>query len=86
MPDYRVITLPPGDDDFSNRIKAMKIHFVQALPSTEGRSSVRMAKGERGVSASGRRSETRRAWPTTILSERRARVRANSFAEVGAVQ
>ena len=30
-----VITLPPGDDDFSNRIKAMKIRFVQALPPTE---------------------------------------------------
>ena len=44
-----VITLPPGDDDFSNRIKAMKIRFVQALPPKEGRSSIRMAKGERGI-------------------------------------
>ena len=36
LPDYMhcVITLPPGDDDFSNRIKAMKIRFVQALPPT----------------------------------------------------
>ena len=40
LPDHMhcVITLPPGDDDFSNRIKAMKIRFVQALPPTEGRS------------------------------------------------
>ncbi len=48
LPDHMhcVITLPPGDDDFSNRIKAMKIRFVQALPPTEGRSLIRMAKGE----------------------------------------
>ena len=44
-----VITLPPGDHDFSNHIKAMKIRFVQALPPTEGRSLIRMAKGERGI-------------------------------------
>ena len=51
LPDqmHCVITLPPGDDDFSNRIKAMKIRFVQALPPTEGRSSIRMAKGQRGI-------------------------------------
>jgi putative transposase len=44
-----VITLPPGDSDFSNRIKAIKIRFVRALPPTERRSSVRIAKGERGI-------------------------------------
>ena len=38
-----------NDDDFSNRIKVMKIRFVQALPPTEGRSSIRTAKGERGI-------------------------------------
>ena len=27
-----VLTLPEGDDDFSNRIKAIKIRFVRALP------------------------------------------------------
>jgi putative transposase len=34
LPDHMhcVITLPPGDGDFSNRIKAVKIRFVQALP------------------------------------------------------
>jgi REP element-mobilizing transposase RayT len=38
LPDHMhcVITLPPGDDDFSSHIKAMKIRFVQALPPREG--------------------------------------------------
>ena len=44
-----VITLPPGDDDFSNRIKAIKIRFVQAVEPDERRSPVRAAKGERGI-------------------------------------
>ena len=64
LPDHMhcVITLPPGDDDFSNRIKAMKIRFVQALPPTEGRSSIRMAKGERGI-------WQRRFWEHAIRDE-----------------
>ena len=51
MPDHLhcVWTLPPGDDDFSNRWKAIKIRFVRGLPRTEGRSAVRQAKGERGT-------------------------------------
>jgi putative transposase len=44
-----IITLPPGDSDFSNRIKAIKIRFVRALAPDEWRSSVRVAKGERGI-------------------------------------
>jgi hypothetical protein len=44
---HSVWTLPSGDDDFSNRWKAIKIRFVQALPQTERRSKVLMAKGER---------------------------------------
>ena len=44
-----VITLPPGDNDFSNRIKAIKIRFVRALEPDEWRSPVRVAKGERGI-------------------------------------
>ena len=44
-----VWTLPPGDDDFANRWRAIKIRFVQALPRTERRSKVRIAKGERGI-------------------------------------
>jgi len=44
-----MITLPPGDDDFSNRIKAIKIRFVRAVEPDEWRSPVRAAKGERGI-------------------------------------
>ena len=49
LPDYMhcVITLPPGAEHLSSRIKAMKIRFVQALPPTEGCSSIRMAKSDR---------------------------------------
>ncbi len=48
LPDHMlcVMTLPPDDDDFSNRIKAIKIRFAQALIPTEWRSSMRIAKGE----------------------------------------
>ncbi|WP_367026506.1 transposase [Methylococcus sp. ANG] len=51
LPDHMhcVWTLPPGDDDFSNRWKAIKIRVVRAVPQTEHRSKVRIAKGERGV-------------------------------------
>ena len=44
-----IITLPPDDEDFSNRIKAIKIRFVRALPPTEARSKVHAARGERGI-------------------------------------
>lgn len=51
LPDHMhaVWTLPPGDDDFSNRWKSIKIRFVQKLPRTERRAKVRVDKGERGV-------------------------------------
>ena len=51
LPDhmYFVVTLPVGDDDFSNRIKAIKIRFVRALPPIERRSPSRVARGERGI-------------------------------------
>ena len=41
--------MPPGDDDFSNRWKAIKIRFVRTLPRNERRTAVRVAKGERGI-------------------------------------
>jgi putative transposase len=44
-----VITLPEGDDDFSNRIKAIKIRFVRAIPATERRSATCIARGERAI-------------------------------------
>jgi len=44
-----ILTLPEGDDDFSNRIKAIKIRFVRAIPATERRSPNRAARGERAI-------------------------------------
>jgi putative transposase len=57
-----VITLPEGDDDFSNRIKAIKIRFVRAIPATERRSRTRVARGERGI-------WQRRFWEHAIRSD-----------------
>jgi putative transposase len=44
-----VWTLPPGDDDFTNRWRLIKQGFSKALPMTERRSKVRIARGERGI-------------------------------------
>jgi len=51
LPDHFhcVRTLPSGDDDFSNRIKAIKIRFVQAVEPNKRRSAVCVAHGERGI-------------------------------------
>jgi putative transposase len=46
---HLIITLPPGDDDFPNRIKSLKIRFGKRIPISEHRSAVRVAKGERGI-------------------------------------
>jgi putative transposase len=64
LPDHLhcVLTLPPGDDDFSNRIKAIKIRFVRAVEPNERRSSVRIARGERGI-------WQRRFWEHAIRDE-----------------
>ena len=64
LPDHMhcTWTSPPGDDDYSNRWKAIKIRFVQALPRIERRSKVRIAKGERGI-------WQRRFWEHTIRDE-----------------
>jgi len=64
LPDHMhcIWTLPPGDDDFSNRWKSIKIRFVQAIPPTERRSPVRIAKGERGI-------WQRRFWEHVIRDE-----------------
>ena len=32
---YCILTLPAADDDFSNRIKAIKIRLIRAIPTTE---------------------------------------------------
>jgi putative transposase len=44
-----IINLPTGDSDFSNRIKAMKIRFVRAVPARGRRSRPRVARRERGI-------------------------------------
>jgi len=64
LPDHMhcVITLPPGDVDYSNRIKAIKIRFVRAVAPQERRSAVRIAKGERGI-------WQRRFWEHTLRDE-----------------
>lgn len=64
LPDHMhcVWTLPPEDDDFSNRWKSIKIRFVQKLPRTERRSRVSVAKGERGI-------WQRRFWEHAIRDE-----------------
>jgi putative transposase len=51
LPDHihAVWTLPPGDADFSLRWRLIKIGFAQAVPKTEQRSAVRIARGERAI-------------------------------------
>jgi putative transposase len=64
LPDHLhcMWTLPPGDDDFSNRWKAIKIRFVRELPWLERRSAVRVSRGERGI-------WQRRFWEHTIRDD-----------------
>ncbi|CAG9932012.1 REP-associated tyrosine transposase [Candidatus Nitrotoga arctica] len=65
LPDHLhcVWTLPPGDDDFSNRWRLIKQRFSKALPITERRSKVRIACGERGL-------WQRRFWEHVIRDDR----------------
>jgi putative transposase len=51
LPDHihAVLTLPPGDADFSTRWRLIKSRFVQAIPKREWLSPVRQARGERGI-------------------------------------
>ena len=60
---HLMMTLPPDDADFSNRIKAIKIRFNRAIPAIERRSDVRATKGERGI-------WQRRFWEHAIRDER----------------
>ncbi|MGH8509227.1 MAG: REP-associated tyrosine transposase [Gammaproteobacteria bacterium] len=65
LPDHLhcVWTLPPGDHDFTNRWRLIKQAFSRALPLAERRSSVRIARGERGI-------WQRRFWEHAIRDER----------------
>src|SRR5258708_19736348 len=51
LPDHihAVWTLPPDDADFSLRWQLIKIDFAKAVPNTERRSAMRIARGERGI-------------------------------------
>jgi putative transposase len=51
LPDHlhAILTLPPGDSDFSTRWRLIKSRFVRALPQCEQLSSVRAVRGERGI-------------------------------------
>src|SRR5262249_49180370 len=48
LPDHLhcVWTLPPSDDDFTNRWRLIKQGFAKGLPMAERRSPVRVARGE----------------------------------------
>ncbi len=58
-----VWTLPPGDADYSGRWRAVKKAFSKAIEPGERRSSVRRARGERGI-------WQRRFWEHTIRDDR----------------
>jgi REP element-mobilizing transposase RayT len=51
LPDHihAVLGLPEGDADFSTRWHLIKTRFAKALPKQERRSTVRKARGERGI-------------------------------------
>ena len=65
LPDHLhcVWTLPPGDDDFTNRWRLIKQGFSKALPIIERRSKVLIARGERGL-------WQRRFWEHVIRDDR----------------
>ena len=65
LPDHLhcVWTLPPGDDDFTNRWRLIKQGFSKGLPMTERRSAVRIARGERAI-------WQRRFWEHVIRNDR----------------
>lgn len=60
---HAVWTLPPGDDDFTTRWRAIKGFFSRNLPPVEHKAAVRAARGERGI-------WQRRFWEHAIRDER----------------
>jgi putative transposase len=64
LPDHMhaIWTLPPGDDQYSNRWRAIKKAFSKAIPKTEYRSAIRIKRNERGV-------WQRRFWEHTITND-----------------
>jgi putative transposase len=51
LPDHMhaIWTLPSGDDQYSNRWRAIKKAFSKALPKIEYRSRIRIKRHERGI-------------------------------------
>jgi len=64
LPDHfhTAWTLPPGDSDFSTRMRLIKSTFNRAIPATECLSDARRARGERGI-------WQRRFWEHAIRDE-----------------
>jgi len=64
LPDHfhAVWTLPPGDADFSTRMRLIKSTFSRNLPKTERRSAIRAERNERGI-------WQRRFWEHAIRDE-----------------
>jgi putative transposase len=64
LPDHMhaIWTLPEADANFSGRWREIKKSFVKKIPATEGRSTTRAQKGDRGV-------WQRRFWEHTIRDE-----------------
>lgn len=56
-------TLPPGDADYVNRWRLIKMRFSRAIPGTEPLSASRLKRGERGI-------WQRRYWEHTVRDER----------------
>ena len=51
LPDHmhEFWTLPPGDDRYSDRWRAIKKAFTQSIPKTKYRTEVRIKRHERGI-------------------------------------
>ena len=51
LPDHMhaIWTLPPGDDRYSDRWRAIKKAFTKSIPRTEYRSGIRIKRHERGI-------------------------------------
>ena len=64
LPDHMhcIWTLPPDDEDYSGRWRAIRKSFSKTIPPTERRSSVRQQRGERGI-------WQRRFWEHTVRND-----------------
>jgi len=84
LPDHlhAVLTLPPGDADFSLRWRLIKSRLAEALLKQEPLSDVRRARGERGIwqpDFGSTSSGMRRITPATPHSSFHRDVRAGIF-------